>query len=253
MTASFHHWSLPIPITAALVLVGVLYLRGCIHLQRMPVWRGAAFFCGLFLVWLATGSPLAVLDEQLLTAHMVQHILLMTVAAPLILLGSPRLPFLRRFPMNPVFCWFTATAVLIGWHIPAALELGLRSELWHYVEHATFLAAGLLFWLPVIPSWPSGYQPRWSIVLYLFLATLPCDALSAFLAFCGRVVYSSYLDAPRHFSLTPLQDQECAGALMWTCATFAYLIPAAIITTRLLSLSGVDGPRISPTVSPGGL
>jgi putative membrane protein len=71
--------------------------------------------------------------------------------------------------------------------------------------------------------------------LYLFLATLPCDALSAFLAFCDRVVYSSYLTAPRLFNISPLQDQQCAGALMWTCATFIYLIPAVVVTIQILS------------------
>jgi cytochrome c oxidase assembly factor CtaG len=71
--------------------------------------------------------------------------------------------------------------------------------------------------------------------LYLFFATLPCDALSAFLAFCDRVVYSSYLTAPRLFNISPLQDQECAGALMWVWATFVYLIPAVVITIQLLS------------------
>src|SRR4030095_15572638 len=114
----------------------------------------------------------------------------------------------------------------------------------HHVERATFLTAGLLFWWPVIPSWPSVQHPRWSIVLYLFLATLPCDGLSAFLAFCGRVVYSSYLNAPRLFSLSPLQDQQCAGALMWTCVTIVYLIPATLLTIRLLSSSEIhDRPE----------
>jgi cytochrome c oxidase assembly factor CtaG len=74
--------------------------------------------------------------------------------------------------------------------------------------------------------------------LYLFLATLPCDALSAFLAFSDRVVYSTYLSAPRRFGMSALQDQECAGALMWLCVTIAYVIPAAIITTNLLSADG---------------
>jgi cytochrome c oxidase assembly factor CtaG len=71
--------------------------------------------------------------------------------------------------------------------------------------------------------------------LYLFLATLPCDALSAFLVFSDRVVYPVYLDAPRHFGLSALQDQEWAGAVMWLCVTVAYAIPAAVITTRMLS------------------
>ena len=250
MSASMHVRSLPILVTLALILAGSLYFRGWIHLRS---WRSASFFCGLLSIWLAAASSLAMLDAELLTFHMVQHILLMTIGPPLILLGSPvlhlqhGLPKFSRFaPMhrlgriltNPVFCWFASTAVLIGWHIPAAFALGGRSGLWHLVEHATFFGAGLLFWWPVIPCWPNVTKPRWSIVLYLFLATLPCDGLSAFLAFCGRVVYTSYLDVPWHFNLTPLQDQECAGALMWTCATFAYLIPAVLITTRLLSASG---------------
>jgi cytochrome c oxidase assembly factor CtaG len=71
--------------------------------------------------------------------------------------------------------------------------------------------------------------------LYLFFATLPCDALSAFLAFSDRVVYPLYLSAPRDFGLSVLQDQECAGAVMWLCVTIAYVIPAAVITTKVLS------------------
>jgi putative membrane protein len=264
---------MPIPVTMGLFLVGLLYLRGWRRLSKVSPdatrrWRAAAFCCGLLSVWLAVGSPLAMLDEELLTAHMAQHLLLMTVGSPLILLGSPVLPLrhgfpkllvrifadrlfrlapmtrLGRFLANPVFCWFAAAAVLIGWHIPAAFDLARGSELWHHFQQSTFLTAGLLFWWPVIPSWPGGPHPRWSIVLYLFLATLPCDGLSAFLAFCGRVVYSSYLNAPRRFSLSPLQDQQCAGALMWTCVTIIYLIPATLITMRLLSSSEIhDQPE----------
>jgi cytochrome c oxidase assembly factor CtaG len=81
--------------------------------------------------------------------------------------------------------------------------------------------------------------------LYLFAATLPCDVLSAFLAFSDRVVYPAYLSAPRHFGLSVLQDQECAGALMWLCVTFAYVIPAAVITTRILSPQGQRSPQPS--------
>jgi cytochrome c oxidase assembly factor CtaG len=72
---------------------------------------------------------------------------------------------------------------------------------------------------------------------------LPCDILSAFLTFCDRVVYPSYLSAARVFDLSPLQDQECAGALMWVCVTFAYLIPAVVITMQILAPGGVDRQR----------
>jgi cytochrome c oxidase assembly factor CtaG len=174
------------------------------------------------------------LDEEMLTAHMLQHLLLMTLGPPLILLGFPTL----RLHANPVFCWLASAIVLTGWHVPAVFALGLSSHLWHLIEHATFFAAGLLFWIPVVPSLPGGSRPQWSIVIYLFLGTLPCDALSAFLAFRGHVVYPHYINLPRRFDLSALQDQECAGALMWTCVTFAYLIPAVLVTLRLLSSAG---------------
>src|SRR6266852_5965921 len=96
-------WSLPVPVTLVLVLAALLYLRGWFHFRRafpdvIPVWRAAAFLCGLFSVWIAAGSPLAALDEELLSVHMVQHLLLMTVGPPLILLGAPPLPLLHGFP-----------------------------------------------------------------------------------------------------------------------------------------------------------
>jgi cytochrome c oxidase assembly factor CtaG len=206
------------------------------------------------------------MDHQLLIVHMVQHLLLMTVAAPSILLGAPAIvllqslpprfrygvlaPLMRSSPVHgvgrivthPAFCWLASTATVIGWHVPVLFQLGMQSEGWHKVEHASFLAAGLLFWWPVVQPWPSlARWPRWSVPLYLFLATLPCDALSAFLTFCNRVVYPHYLSAHRHFNISPLGDQESAGALMWVWVTFAYLVPAAVVTIQMLS------PRRSPS------
>jgi cytochrome c oxidase assembly factor CtaG len=107
---------------------------------------------------------------------------------------------------------------------------------WHGVQHATFLAAGVLFWVPVIQPWPTVSRwPRWSIPVYLFLATLPCDALSAFLTFCGRVVYPRYGSMHVHSGVSPLEDQGRAGALMWFWVTIAYLVPAVLVTIELLS------------------
>jgi putative membrane protein len=93
-----------------------------------------------------------------------------------------------------------------------------------------------LFWAPVVQSRShlATMQPWW-IPLYLFAATLPCDALSAFLVFCDRVVYPSYLSAPRLVSVSALHDQQCAGALMWVSVTLIYLVPAVAITIQLLS------------------
>lgn len=206
---------------------------------------------------------MAALDDQLLSVHMLQHILLMTVASPLILLGEPALPFLHGLPQrvvrgplgaflrwppaqrfghaltNPMFCWLVAMGALVGWHVPSVFEHALRSEGWHRVEHASFFATGLLFWWPVVQPWPSVARwPRWRIPLYLFFATLPCDLLSAFLTFCDRVVYTAYLTVPRLVDVSPLQDQECAGAMMWVSATVIYLIPAVIVTIKILSPFG---------------
>jgi putative membrane protein len=186
-----------------------------------------AFITGFFALWIAVGSPLASMDHHWLTAHMVQHLLLMTVAAPLILLGLPTIP-LR--PPHPVFCWLAGTSVVIGWHVPALFELGMSSVLWHAIEQASFFAAGILFWWPIVQSGPSHRRlSPWGAPLYLFLATLPCDTLSAFLTFCDRVVY------PHYKSANALRDQECAGALMWVWVTFVYLAPAVAITLRALS------------------
>ncbi len=263
--AAFEPWTLSVPLDLALLLEAFIYLRGWIYLRLarvdiIPAWRAGSFLLGMFLIWLAIGSPLAAFDEKLLTVHMVQHLLLMALAPPLILLGAPVMPLLHGLPRqfvqtflaplfryppmqrigcrlsHPAFCWLAAATALVGWHVPSAFTLGLQSEIWHAVEHSCFLAAGFLFWWPVIQPWPSvPHWPRWSMLLYLFLATLPCDILSAYLTFCDRVVYPVYLNTPRPFGISPLEDQQCAGALMWTCITFVYLLPAAILTIKLLA------------------
>jgi len=108
--------------------------------------------------------------------------------------------------------------------------------MWHGIEQASFLATGLLFWWPVVQPFPSRLKwPESSILIYLFFATLPCDILSGFLVFCDRVVYPVYLSSPRRLGMTALEDQQCAGALMWTCVTVVYLIAGTIFAARLLS------------------
>jgi cytochrome c oxidase assembly factor CtaG len=162
-----------------------------------------------------------------------QHLLL-SIQGPF--LRSPLVQWFGRIVTHPVFCWLAATAAVIGWHVPSLFELAMQSGAWHEVELLCFLAAGLLFWWPVVQPWPSlARWPEWGIPLYLFVATLPCDALSAFLTFCGRVVYPHFLSMHRPFDISALGDQECAGALMWVWVTFAYLAPAAVITIEMLS------------------
>jgi cytochrome c oxidase assembly factor CtaG len=258
-------WSFPLLITSALALLALVYLRGWFRLRNdspstIPAWRVAAFLSGLFFLWIVVGSPLSAFDHDSLTVHMVNHLTLMTVVAPLILIGAPSLAFLRGLPAgfgrsvhdfltrnrymqplgrlvtHPLFCWLIATAAVIGWHLPAVFHLAERSHGCHDLEYTCFVLAGLLFWLPVVQSVTGApKRPRWSTPVYLFLATLPCDILSAFLVFCGRVVYPSYLSANRFFNFSTLQDQQCAGALMWVFVTFAYLLPAIVVTMQILS------------------
>ena len=262
--AAMRYASSSIAFAFVLVLVSFSYVRGWrrIHaaaVRAIPVWRAASFLLGMSLIWVALGSPLVAYDHDLLTVHMIQHLLLMTFAPALILLGEPMLAFWHGLPRfgqtvlgplfrwppiqsagralsHPAFCWLAGAAALVGWHVPALFTLGLQSDAWHAVEQASFFGAGFLFWWPVIQPWPSARTPpRWSILLYLFLATLPCDVLSAFLVFCDRVVYPIYLSRPPQLFLSALQDQQCAGALMWACVTLVYLVAAAIVTTRLFA------------------
>jgi putative membrane protein len=256
-------------ILVALILVSCLYGRGRRRMRAasgsvISGWRLASFLFGLSLIWLALGSPLVAYDHDLLTVHMIQHLLLMTFAPALILLGEPllafwhgmprfgqvmvgllfRLPFvqpLARAVSRPALCWTVSALTLMAWHVPALFMLGMHSAVWHSVEQASFLVAGFLFWWPVVQAWPSNATgPQWSTLLYLFLATLPCDILSALLVFSDRVAYPLYLSMPRDFGFSVLEDQQCAAALMWTCVTLVYLVPAAILSTRLLSPRSFD-------------
>jgi putative membrane protein len=264
-----HHTPMAMSLSSiATLLVFVVacffYVRGWRRMSRaaasaIPAWRFASFLFGISLVWTALGSPLAACDHDLLTVHMIQHLLLMTFAPALIWLGEPLLVFRHGLPRfaqllsdrvfrrplaqrsgralsRPAFCWIVSALTLLGWHVPALFTLAMHSAVWHSVEQASFLGAGFLFWLPVIRPWPSASTgPQWSTLLYLFLATLPCDILSGFLVFADRVVYPVYFSMPRHFGFSVLEDQQCAAALMWTCITVVYLVPAAILSTRLLS------------------
>jgi len=273
--AHFDHgsWEFPVSLTLILFLVASLYLRGWISVRStsaapVPTWKATSFFLGLLLIWTAWGSPLALYDHRLLTAHMMKHLLLMTFAPPLVLFGEPlkmfwhvtprfarnilghmsRQPFVHRMTRTatrPALCLIVSTLTLVAWHLPMLFTLCVQSEIWHTIEQVTFLGAGLLFWWPVIQPWPSASTwPRWSTLLYLFLATLPCDILSGFLVFSDRVAYPVYLSAPRMYGFSVLEDQQCAAALMWTCVTLVYLVPAAIISTRLLAPGTSSGGAV---------
>ena len=257
---AFHPW-----IFLSLLVTGWIYWRGWRALQftrptQFPVWRLACFFAGLATLWIAIASPLDSLGGMLLFAHMAQHLILMSVAPPLILMGAPVVPVLRglprwfvrdtlgpffgirrlhqagRFLTRPIVCWLAMNVAYIGWHLVPAYELALRSSTWHEVEHACFFLTCILFWWPVLLPWPTVARgSRWIMLPYLVSADLVNTALSAFFCFAGRVLYPTYVQAPRLFGLSALQDQIAAGALMWVIGSTIFLLPAVVITVQLLS------------------
>jgi len=276
-----HSWSLPPAVTIATVLSAIFYLRGWRIVRRadpslLPSWRAAAFLSGLCSVWIALASPIDALNEFLLTAHMLQHMLLMMVAPPLILLGAPLIPIVRGLPgvaarrsvgavlnwpvaerighavANPIAGALAMGLAMFAWHIPSLYELALRSEFWHEVEHASFFLASMMFWWPVVLPWPSrGQWPRWAIVPYLLIADLQNTALSAILTFSDRVLYRPYLEAPRLFGLSALEDQVAAGAFMWVAGSLAFILPAIGIAVQCLSMRSARDP-MSAVVAAGG-
>lgn len=257
-------WSVPPGPLIALALAMVLYLRGWWVARRtrareLPAWRAACFVGGVVALWIAVASPIDALDDYLLTAHMIQHFILMSIAPPLIALGAPVVPMLRGLPrvvvvvlrpmfcarwlrrigrvvMHPVAAWVAMNVAYVGWHLPALFELTFKSERIHDFEHLCFFATSLLFWWVVVEPWPARERwPRWAVILYLLSADIVNTALSATLAFAGKVLYSSYAEAPRVCFLSPLKDQIAAGSEMWVLNSVVMLAPAVVIALRELS------------------
>jgi putative membrane protein len=258
-------WSLPLVPLVSLSVALVLYLRGWMAARvtrerELRAWRACCFVAGLISLWVALASPIDALDDYLLTAHMLQHFILMSIAPPLIVLGAPVVPLLRGVPRvlirgwlqpvfragwlravvhtvtHPVFAWIAMNVAYLGWHVPAAFELTFRSEWIHDLEHVCFFATSLAFWWVVLSPWPMRARwPRWAMIPYLLSADILNTVLSATLAFSGRVLYPSYAVAPRVCFLTPLKDQVAAGAEMWVLNSLVFLIPAVAIAAKELS------------------
>ena len=263
--AVLQSWSVPPAASFALALTAVIYSRGWFLMRRarvpfVPASRAVCFLLGLLTLWVALASPLDTFSGFVITAHMFQHMLLMMVAPPLLLLGAPLIPLVRGLPVfarrefaGPFLRWRVAiraghaltdlwvALVLMGvamfsWHTPRLYELALASSSWHEFEHACFFVASLIFWWPVVQPWPSRAQaPRWAVVPYLLVGDLQNTILSAILVFADRVLYPSYARMPRLFGLSALQDQSASGAIMWVVGSLAFVVPAVVIGMHCLS------------------
>ena len=280
VAAAISSWSVPPWTTVLLLLTGLIYARGWRRLARLrpthfPRWRLVCFGSGLAILWAAVASPLDAFAGLLLSAHMVQHMLLMAVAPPLVLLGAPALPLLKGLPrpvareaLGPFLAWpflkrlgealthpvaglCAMTLSLWAWHVPAAFELALRSPGWHELEHASFFGAALLFWWPVVLPWPSRRQwPAWSTPLYLLAGDIANTALAAILTFSDRVLYPTYEAVPRIFGLSALADQTLSGVIMWVPGSLIFLGPAVFFAARLLAPAALHRPTRAPRNAP---
>ncbi len=262
-------WSPPFGLTATVILVSGIYVRGWNAIRKTrPLYfsnaRLLSFLCGMLVLWLTIASPLDGFADVLLSAHMVQHFLLMSAVPPLLLLGAPVVPLLRGVPRwaikkfvgpliawhlvravgdflaAPVVAWLSFNLVFLCWHLPRAYDFALRHENVHDFEHICFLMTALLFWYVILHPWPSRiHSNNWMVLLYLLSADIVNTALSAFLAFCNRPVYQFYIVGPNPFHISPLEDQVAAGVIMWVLNSIVFLVPAMLLTMQLAG----SGPR----------
>jgi putative membrane protein len=258
-------WDVPFWATLFILVGAAIYVRGWFAARRtrrheLPEWRAACFLGGLLWTWLALASPIDAFDDYLLTGHMIQHFILMSVGPPLIVLGAPTVPLLRglpralvrsvfgplfrsraihaiaRFLIYPATAWISMNVLYLGWHAPFLYELALRSEHWHDVEHGCFFFTSLLFWWNVLQPWPSRpVWNRWLMIPYLVAADIVNTALSASLTFSGGVWYPTYSASPRVWGISATSDQAAAGVFMWVFGSLVFWVPTIVITMQLLS------------------
>ncbi len=254
-------------VVASLLLSAGLYIRGV-----QAVWRNAGFGHGVFqweVVAFAAGwvtlalslvSPLHQLGGVLFSAHMAQHELLMVVAAPLLVLGRPVIAFLWALPLSwrrslgtwstaspvsrtwsvitlPSMAWALHAVAIWLWHAPSLYQATLGSEMVHTIQHVSFLGTALLFWWALL----HGVQARLArpaAVIYLFTTAGHTSLLGALLTFSPRLWYPLYDSTTAPWGLTPLEDQQLAGVIMWVPAGLAYLIAALALAATWLREPG---------------
>lgn len=242
-------WNLEPTLVVGLVLVGWGYHRGrrALGRWRSDTWRQRCFAGAMVSIAVALISPLDAMAGALASAHMVQHVLLVLVAAPLLALSAPSLILLRGSPLalrhagarwsrrlrltprnlrvlrDPTSVWLLHVATLWGWHAATLYDAALDHEVLHIVEHASFLLTGVLFWQLVIGTPRAGRLSPGFGVLLVFTMALQSVFLSALLTFARTPWYSAYAVTTRHWGVAPLADQQLAGVIMWIPAGLIYL------------------------------
>ncbi|QGZ39548.1 cytochrome c oxidase assembly protein [Pseudoduganella flava] len=248
-------------VVACLALSLLLYGAGTARLwprqvlgRRAMLGRAGWFAAGWLAMAAALASPLDPAGGMMFAAHMVQHELLMIVAAPLLVLGQPFGPWMWALPGRvrgalgravhwrpwqavwrtitaPLPAWLIHFAGLWVWHAPPLFQLALRSDTVHAWQHASFLFPALLFWWAVLGARGPRLGPA---LVYLFTTMMHTGALGALFAMSDNVWYPAYGDAPLAFGLTPLEDQQLGGLIMWVPGGLAYVIAGLVLCLRWL-------------------
>lgn len=261
-------WQLSPTVVLPLGLGAWLYVRGLwrarLSTARSPAatgmaaprWQVACAAAGWLALAAALVSPLDALGGVLFSAHMAQHQVLLAVAAPLLILGRPLAPLLRglpaqwrggagravrsapmRFLLEPGTrgAWVFHAVVIWVWHIPSLYARAVEVEAVHVVQHLCFLVAAFVYWQSVLRGWqrraPSGAALG---VLSLFLTSLHAGALGALITFAPTAFFTPYLETAPLWGLTPLEDQQLAGLLMWIPGGVAYLVATVVLAALLV-------------------
>ena len=257
-------WKLPWFLTSTIFVITIVYVRGYFAIRKtrpelFPEWRLYSLLFGMAMLWLSIGSPMDGFADNLLSAHMIEHLILMSIVPPLVLLGYPAVPMLRGLPApfvkivlgpvlrsrgllkvgqfftKPLVAWLAMNLTYLVWHLPRAYDLALENETIHDFEHLCFLGTSILFWWPLIQPWPTKYRDYgWTLLLYLLTADFINTAICAYLAFCDHAVYVYYQQQPNIFHVDLLADQILGAGFMWVIGSTIFLVPAIILTFRML-------------------
>jgi cytochrome c oxidase assembly factor CtaG len=237
-------WSFDPGIVVPLLVTAILFLRGARRNRGVSRVQFGCFWSGWLLLALALVSPLHPAGEALFSAHMMQHELLMIAAAPLLVLSRPLVPMLwglpfewrrtlgqwskRRAPQAmwrfitlPMFAWCFHAAALWLWHVPALFQATLDNEWIHSAQHLSFFGSALLFWWSLF--YAHGRASYGASVMYIFTTAVHTSILGALLTFSQTVWYPDYLGTTAAWGLTPLQDQQIGGLIMWIPAGIVYV------------------------------
>ena len=268
-------WSFEPVVVVALLTAAVLFVLGFRKRtaktsgHRLESW---SFVTGWFALFIALVSPLHAWGSVLFSAHMSQHEVLMLVAAPLLVLSRPLVIFSRAIPLQwsreisrafnrgwlkstwrfitlPLVAWLVHAIALWVWHIPTLFEAVQTSELVHSIQHSCFLFSALLFWWSLIHG-RQGVMGYGAALLYLFTTSLHSGALGALLSLSNSVWYPSYIPLTNAWGLTPLEDQQLGGLIMWIPAGFVYLFAAIFMFIGLMQTAEQRAQRLIPTKIP---